>query len=118
MREKRYSKDMKGTQGKKEERYPFLDVFPLKRKAIREINERVGGFEEAYMELLEDGAITEYVNMLELYFFGKTYSEPEEKKAKVKEVIREVFAGAGLELEETERGNYTMVFSIKGKLII
>lgn len=24
MREKRYSKDMKGTQGKEEERYPFL----------------------------------------------------------------------------------------------
>jgi hypothetical protein len=118
MREKRYYKDMKGTQEQKEERYPFLDVFPVKRKAMREINERVGGFEEAYMELLEDGAITEYVNMLELYFFGKTYSEPEEKKAKVKEVIREVFAGAGLELEETERGNYTMVFSIKGKLII
>lgn len=112
MREKRYSKDMKGTQGKEEERYPFLDVFPLKRKAIREINERVGGFEEAY------GAITEYVNMLELYFFGKSYSEPEEKKEKVKEVIREVFAGAGLELEETERGNYTTAFSIKGKLII
>lgn len=109
---------MKGTQGKEEERYPFLDVFPLKRKAMREINEREGGFEEAYMELLEDGAITEYVNMLELYFFGKSYSEPEEKKAKVKEVIREVFAGAGLELEETERGNYAMTFSIKGKLII
>ena len=40
------------------------------------------------------------------------------KKAKVKEVIREVFAGAGLELKETERGNYTTAFSIKGKLII
>ena len=109
---------MKGTQGKEGERYPLLDVFPLKRKAIREINERVGGFEEAYMEHLEDGAITEYVNMLELYFFGKSYSEPEEKKAKVKEVIREVFAGAGLELKGTERGNYTTAFSIKGKLII
>lgn len=118
MREKRYYKDMKGTQGKEEERYPFLDVFSLKRKAIREINERVGGFEEAYIEFTEDGAITEYVNMLELYFFGKSNSEPEEKKAKVKEVIREVFAEAGLELEETERGNYTMAFSIKGKLII
>lgn len=118
MREKRYYKDMKGTQEKEKERYPFLDVFPLKRKATREINEREGGFEEAYMELLEDGAITEYVNMLELYFFGKSYSEPEEKKEKVKEIIREVFAEAGLELEETERGNYTMVFSIKGKLII
>jgi hypothetical protein len=118
MREKRYSKDMKGTQGKKEERYPFLDVFPLKRKAIREINEREGGFEEAYMELLEDGAITEYVNMLELYFFGKSCSEPEEKKAKEKEVIREVFAGAGLEIKELKRGDYTTLFSIEVKLII
>lgn len=45
MREKRYYKDMKGTQEQKKERYPFLDVLPLKRKAIREINEREGGFE-------------------------------------------------------------------------
>lgn len=42
----------------------------------------------------------------------------EQKKEKVKEIIREVFAGAGLELKETERGNYTTAFSIKGKLII
>ena len=42
----------------------------------------------------------------------------EQKKEKVKEIIREVFAEAGLELEETERGNYAMAFSIKGKLII
>lgn len=68
---------------------------PLKRKAIREINEREGGFEG-------NGAIT----------------ESEERKEKVKEIIREVFAGAGLELKETERGNYTTAFSIKGKLII
>lgn len=95
MREKRYYKGMKGTQEQKKERYPFLDVLPLKRKAIREINEREGGFEE-------DGAIT----------------ESEERKEKVKEIIREVFAGAGLELKETERGNYTTAFSIKGKLII
>lgn len=118
MREKRYYKDMKGTQGKEGERYPFFEVLPLKRKAIREINEREGGFEEIYMELSEDGAKTEYVNMLELYFFGKSNSEPEERKEKVKEIIREVFAGAGLELKETERGNYTTAFSIKGKLII
>lgn len=45
MREKRYYKDMKGTQEQKKERYPFLDELPLKRKAIREINEREGGFE-------------------------------------------------------------------------
>lgn len=112
MREKRYDKDMKGTQEQKKERYP------LKRKAIREINEREGGFEESYMELSEDGAITEYVNMLELYFFGKSYSEPEEKKAKEKEVIREVFAGAGLEIKELKRGDYTTLFTIEGKLII
>lgn len=97
---------MKGTQEQKKERYPFLDVFPMKRKAIREINEREGGFEE-------DGAITEYVNMLEL-----SYSEPEEKKAKVKEVIREVFVGAGLEIKELKRGDYTTLFTIEGKLII
>lgn len=118
MREKRYYKDMKGTQGKEGERYAFFDVLPLKRKAIREINEREGGFEEVFMELSEDGAKTEYVNTLELFFFGKSNSEPEEKKEKVKEIIREVFAGAGLELKETGRGNYTTAFSIKGKLII
>lgn len=56
--------------------------------------------------------------MMELYFFGKTNREPEERKEKVKEIIREVFAGAGLELKETERGNYTTAFSIKGKPII
>lgn len=118
MREKRYSKDMKGTQGKEEERNPFLEVFRLKRKAIREINEREGGYEEAYIEFTEDGAITENENMLELYFFGKSYSEPEEKKAKEKEVIREVFAGAGLEIKELKRGDYTTLFTIEGKLII
>ena len=118
MREKRYYKGMKGTQEQMKERYPFLDVFPVKRKAIRAINERVGGFEEMHIELLEDGAITEYVNMLECYFYGKSNSESEEEKEEVKEIIREVFAEAGLELEETERGNYTMAFSIKGKLII
>lgn len=105
MREKRYSKDMKGTQEQKKERNP------LKRKAIREINEREGGNEE-------DGANTEYVNMLELYFFGKSCSEPEEKKAKEKEVIREVFAGAGLEIKELKRGDYATLFTIEGKLII
>lgn len=40
MREKRYYKGMKGSQGKEKESYP------LKRKAIREISEREGGFEE------------------------------------------------------------------------
>lgn len=118
MREKRYYKDMKGTQGKEKERYPFLDVFPVKRKAIREINERVGGFEEMHIELLEDGAITEYVNMLECYFYGKSNSESEEKKEEVKEIIREVFAGAGLEIKELKRGGYKTLFSIGGKLII
>lgn len=118
MREKRYSKDMKGTQEQMKERYPFLDVFPLKRKAIREINEREGGFEEAYMEFAEDGQITEYVNTLELFFFGNSYRESEEKKEKVKEIIREVFVGAGLEIKELKRGDYTTLFSIEGKLII
>lgn len=118
MREKRYSKDMKGTQEQKEERYPFFDVYPVKRKAKREINERVGGFEEIFLEFVEDGANTEYVNKLELYFFGKSYSEPEEKKEKVKEIIREVFAEAGLEIKELKRGDYATLFTIEGKLII
>lgn len=118
MREKRYSKDMKGTQEQKKERYPFFDVFPVKRKAMREINERVVGFEEIFLEFVEDGAITEYVNKLELYFFGKSYSEPEEKKEKVKEIIREVFAEAGLEIKELKRGDYATLFTIEGKLII
>lgn len=118
MREKRYSKDMKGTQEQKEERYAFIEVFPVKRKAIREINERVGGFEEIFLEFVEDGAITEYVNKLELYFFGKSYREPEEKKEKVKEIIREVFAEAGLEIKELKRGDYATLFTIEGKLII
>lgn len=34
-----------------------------------------------------------------------TQGKEEERKEKVKEIIREVFAGAGLELKETERGN-------------
>lgn len=111
MREKRYDKDMKGTQEQKEEK-------PLKRKAIREIKEREGGFEEKHIEHSEDGAITEYVNMLECYFYGKTNSELEEKKAKEKELIREVFAGACLGIKELKRGDYTTLFSIEGKLII
>lgn len=109
---------MKGTQEEMKERYPFLDVFPLKRKAIREINEREEGFEEMHIELLEDGAITEYVNMLECYFYGKSNREPEEKKEQVKEIIREVFAGAGLEIKELKRGDYKTLFRIEGKLII
>lgn len=96
----------------------LIDVFPVKRKAIREINERVGGIEEIFLEFVEDGAITEYVNKLELYFFGKSYSEPEEKKEKVKEIIREVFAEAGLEIKELKRGDYATLFTIEGKLII
>ena len=47
-----------------------------------------------------------------------TQGKEEERKEKVKEIIREVFAGAGLEMKETERGNNTTAFSIKGKLII
>lgn len=118
MREKRYSKDMKGTQEQKKERYPFFEVFPVKRKAIREINERVGGFEEIFLEFVEDGAITECVNKLELCFFGKSYSEPEEKKERVREIIREVFAEAGLKIKELKRGDYATLFTIEGKLII
>lgn len=118
MREKRYYKAMKETQEKEKERYPFLDVFPVKRKAQRAINERVGGFEEMNIELYEDGAVTEYVNMLECYFHGKSNSEPEEKKEQVREIIKEVFAGAGLEIKELKRRDYKTLFSVEGKTII
>lgn len=47
-----------------------------------------------------------------------TQGKEEEKKAKEKELIREVFAGAGLEIKELKRGDYATLFSIKGKLII
>lgn len=35
MREKRYSKDMKGTQEKKEESYPYFDLYPIEREIVR-----------------------------------------------------------------------------------
>ena len=47
-----------------------------------------------------------------------TQGKEKERKEKEKEKKREVFAGAGLEMKETERGNDTTAFSIKGKLII
>lgn len=56
--------------------------------------------------------------MREKRYYKDMKGTQEEKKEKVKELIREVFAGAGLELKETERGNYTAAFSNKGKLII
>jgi hypothetical protein len=54
------------------------------------------------------------------YYKGmkRTQGKEEERKEKEKEKIGEVFAGAGLEMKETERGNYPTAFSIKGKLII
>lgn len=42
----------------------------------------------------------------------------EQKKEKVKEIIREVFAEAGLEIKELKRGDYATLFTIEGKLII
>lgn len=41
----------------------------------------------------------------------------EQKKEKVKEIIREVFAEAGL-IKELKRGDYATLFTIEGKLII
>lgn len=42
----------------------------------------------------------------------------EQKKEKVKEIIREVFGEAGLEIKELKRGDYATLFTIEGKLII
>lgn len=49
---------------------------------------------------------------------GSERQKERKRKEKEKELKREVFAGAGVEKKETERGNYTTAFSIKGKLII
>lgn len=35
MREKRYSKDMKGTQEEEKESYPYFDIYPLEREVIK-----------------------------------------------------------------------------------
>lgn len=42
----------------------------------------------------------------------------DQKKEKVKEIIREVFAEAGLGIKELKRGGYATLFTIEGKLII
>lgn len=38
MREKRYYKDMKGTQGKEGESYPYFDIYSLEREVIKKID--------------------------------------------------------------------------------
>lgn len=43
---------------------------------------------------------------------------PTNTNMKVKEIIREVFAEAGLEIKELKRGDYATLFTIEGKLII
>lgn len=48
----------------------------------------------------------------------KRYNKSMKGSERQKERKREVFAGAGVEKKETERGNNTTGFSIKGKLII
>lgn len=35
MREKRYSKGMKGTQEEEKESYPYFDIYPLEREVIK-----------------------------------------------------------------------------------
>lgn len=39
MREKRYSKDMKGTQEEEKESYPYFDIYPLEREVIKKNNQ-------------------------------------------------------------------------------
>jgi hypothetical protein len=38
MREKRYSKDMKGTQEEEKESYPYFDIYPLEREVNKKID--------------------------------------------------------------------------------
>lgn len=42
MREKRYSKDMKGTQEEEEESYPYFDIYPINKE---EAETQASGFE-------------------------------------------------------------------------
>lgn len=39
MREKRYSKGMKGTQEEEKESYPYFDIYPLEREVIKKYNQ-------------------------------------------------------------------------------
>lgn len=89
MREKRYSKDMKGTQ--EEER-------------------KLGGAIKDYVRLTENGKYEENVNMY--------LAKDEENKEEAEKVLKEVFAGKGLKLEQVCANNYKTTFFIKGKLII
>lgn len=117
MREKRYDKDMKGTQGKEEESYPYFDIFPLEREIVKKYNQDDRFAYKAHIRLTEDGKYRENVNMLDLYFL-RDLAKEEENKEEAEKMLKEVFAGRGLKLERVCANNYKTTFSIKGKLII
>lgn len=66
MREKRYSKDMKGTQ--EEESYPYFDIYPIEREILRKLKQDDRFAFRARVRVTEDGKYREPVNMLEVYF--------------------------------------------------
>lgn len=117
MRKKRYSKDMKGTQEEEKESYPYFDLFPIEREIVRRCNQDDRFAFKVYVRLTENGKYGENVNMLELYFL-RELAKDEENKEEAEKVLKEVFAGKGLKLEQECANNYKTTFFIKGKLII
>lgn len=60
MREKRYSKDMKGTQEEEKESYPYFDIYPLEREVIKKYNYAF----KARIRVTEDGEDTFAISLL------------------------------------------------------
>lgn len=117
MREKRYYKDMKGTQEVEKESYPYFDIFPIEREINRKYNQDDRFALKAHVRLTEEGKYGENVNMLELYFSGDLAKE-EENKEEAEMMLKTAFASKGLKLERLQTNNYKTTFFINGELII
>lgn len=117
MREKRYSKDMKGTQEVEKESYPYFDIYPIEREIFRRYQQDDRFALKIHIRLTKDGKYRENVNMLELYFL-RDLAKEEENKEEAEKMLKEVFAEKGLKLDRVCANNYKTTFAIKGKFII
>lgn len=61
MREKRYSKGMKGTQEEEKESYPYFDIYSLEREVIKKYNRDDRYAFKARNRVTEDGKYSESV---------------------------------------------------------
>lgn len=130
MREKRYSKDMKGHMNtiQKATEEQIINGLAINLRQMEPYMLKLTG--KAYQEINQLKKLCKkYGATLEVIAKSRGYDlltgkhdiemmRPEEKKEKVKEIIREVFAEAGLEIKELKRGDYATLFTIEGKLII